>query len=157
MANTTRKHGEAWRTSRTCEYSIWQAMVQRCTNPNNKGYLKYGGRGIGVCDRWREYENFLADMGRRPSDSHSLDRINNDKGYEPSNCRWATLIEQANNTRTNKHLTFRGRTQTVADWAREIGIKQNTLVGRIRKGWSVEKALTAPIDVFMQSKTAGVR
>jgi hypothetical protein len=97
-------HGETrWGGGRTPEYSVWDAMRQRCTNPNNPVYRHYGGRGITVCERWmHSFRDFLADMGRRPTTKHSIDRIDNDGNYEPGNCRWATQQEQCNNTRRNK-------------------------------------------------------
>ena len=96
---SNRSHGES---RRSLEYASWAAMKSRCTNPNEIHYERYGGRGISVCDRWQSYEGFLADMGRRPSPQHSLDRINNDANYDKSNCRWATKKEQANNRRKPK-------------------------------------------------------
>lgn len=93
-------HGEGGRRKTTTEYEIWKGMKARCSNPKHTGYSRYGARGISVCARWRDsYEAFLADMGRRPSGKHSIDRINNEGNYEPSNCRWATASEQRRNQR----------------------------------------------------------
>lgn len=107
VSRTFRKHGETI-GGRTSEYCIWKGMRQRCDNPNNDDYKNYGGRGITVCDRWSEsFEAFLADMGRRPSPQHSIDRIDNDGDYEPGNCRWATPIEQRRNQRPRRKAQAR--------------------------------------------------
>jgi hypothetical protein len=90
-------HGDARPGATTVEYRAWQSMKHRCTNPKNIRFKRYGGRGILICERWKIYENFLADMGRKPLPSHSVDRINNDGNYEPENCRWASPVEQARN------------------------------------------------------------
>jgi hypothetical protein len=120
-------------------------MMQRCYNPKHEAYPEYGGRGIEVCARWHDVANFIADVGERP-DNASIDRIENDKGYEPGNWRWSNPVEQANNTRQNVMLTHNGKTQTAAQWAREIGISAAALHNRLHKlNWSVEKALTTPI------------
>ena len=109
-------------SGKTDEYITWASMQGRCGNPNNQKYYRYGGRGIRVCDRWQEpngqgFINFLADMGHRPSKKHSIDRIDNDGHYEPSNCKWNTNSNQARNRRTSHLLTFNGKTQCLAAWA----------------------------------------
>lgn len=141
-----RKHSNAERGKVTPEYRTWSHMKRRCTDANSKYFSDYGGRGISVCDSWMSsFENFLNDMGKRPSDKHSIDRIDVNGNYEPSNCRWATKEEQAKNTRRSRQLTFNGRTQHVKDWAAEIGMSHKSLEDRIfSRGWSVEEALTKP-------------
>lgn len=126
-------------------YNCWTNMTQRCLNKNNPNYTDYGGKGISICERWLKFENFLADMGERPSIEHSIDRKNNSKGYEPENCRWATQIEQQNNKRSNRLLTFNGKVQTMAEWSRDTGIKYQIIQNRIHLGWTHEEALTTPI------------
>lgn len=124
------------------EYRSWAGMIQRCTNPRNPSFHHYGGRGIGIDPRWRAYETFLQDMGRAPSAIHSIDRIKVNGNYEPGNCRWALPVTQANNMRTNVVLVWNGRTQTVAEWARSLGISAQTIRSRLRLGWPVERILT---------------
>jgi hypothetical protein len=131
---------------RSSEYITWNNMLQRCTNPKKDSYLRYGGRGIKVCKRWLKFKNFVADMGIKPSPAHSIERINNSKGYCPSNCRWATRYEQRRNMRMNHWITFKGKTMCLADWARELGIWYMTLHGRLARGWSVADAFTLPRD-----------
>ena len=97
------KHGDCINGKSTTEYSSWHMMIQRCENKKADGYSSYGGRGITVCKRWKRFENFLVDMGRRPSKNHLLDRMNKEKGYRPSNCRWATRKEQMRNTRNSRN------------------------------------------------------
>lgn len=121
-------------------YSTWHGMHQRCYNPNHKAYHRYGGRGIKVCRRWHKFENFYADMGEPPP-RHELDRKNNDGPYSPKNCQWATRIQQQNNRSTNRSITIGGATKTVAQWARDVGLKHTTLAGRLDKGWSPERAI----------------
>jgi hypothetical protein len=138
-----RKHGLAG----TREYRLWLGMRDRCENASNPEWGNYGGRGIKVCDRWSDFENFLADMGKRPNRNLSLDRIDNDGNYEPGNVRWATTKEQARNTRRNRVLTFRGESKPLIEWAEVQGIAAHTLHARItRLGWSVERALTEPAN-----------
>lgn len=116
-------------------------MKRRCDNPKNISYANYGGRGITVCPEWRDnFEAFLRDMGPRPA-GHSLDRIDNDKPYEPGNVRWATRGTQANNTRANRRITHSGVTKTLSQWAHEIGVPVVTLHRRLADGWTLERAL----------------
>ena len=125
------------------EYPIWNTMISRCYRPSIERYPYYGGRGITVCAQWREsFAAFIADMGRRPSSSHQIDRIDNDGNYEPSNCRWATRQQQANNKSNNTHLTVDGRTQTLAAWERETGLAASMICRRISRGWSAVDAVT---------------
>jgi hypothetical protein len=134
-----RKHG----MSGTPEHHAWRSMYQRCNNPNNPQYSLYGGRGISVCPRWREsFENFLADMGPRPGDNYSVDRIDNNKGYSPDNCRWANDLEQSNNTRHNRRITYNGKTHTLTEWSRITGISKSGLRWRLANGWAIADALT---------------
>lgn len=128
--------------SRSRTYKIWAGMIDRCSTESNRESKKYyADRGIGVCDRWRLFELFFLDMGHAP-ENMSIDRIDNDKGYSPANCRWATAIEQANNTRANRTFVYCGEQLTVAQWARRTGQSQNTLRARLRRGWQIDKVLT---------------
>lgn len=124
----------------TPTYYSWVSMKVRCLNSNAPNYSNYGGRGIKVCERWLSFENFIEDMGQRPKGT-SLDRIDNDGDYTPDNCRWANSEVQHRNTRANVNLTYKGRTQCLAAWADEVGIRRNTLQKRIASGWSVGAAL----------------
>lgn len=126
-------------------YKAWKGMWGRCTQPSSFGYEHYKKRGITVCERWRKFENFLADMGERPA-GFTLDRINNDGNYEPGNCRWATMREQGNNRSTNLHFEYRGKTYTLAELARETGVSKDILRHRLVRtsGWTVEGAVSTP-------------
>lgn len=129
--------------SNTPEYQSYHAMKKRCLNPNSNDYHRYGGRGITVCDRWLEsFENFIADMGKKPDSDYSIGRIDNDKGYSPENCRWETAKEQMNNKSTNHVITFNGKTQTLTEWADELKMPFNMLRRRLKLGWSIEDAFT---------------
>jgi len=120
-------------------------MLQRCRNPNASGFHKYGAKGTKVCERWTSFEAFLEDMGEPPTSSLTLDRIDPFGGYEPGNCRWATMKEQQNNRTNNRHITFEGRTQTLQQWADETGLDRKTISTRIdHLGWPVSEALTLP-------------
>lgn len=138
-----RKHGLSHAAA---EYDCWVAMRKRCLNENDKSYHRYGGRGITVSDRWNDFAAFLQDMGSRPSPNHSIERIDNNGDYEPSNCKWATKLEQNNNTSRTRWISYLGETKTTRDWARSIGIPHRILYARLfRYRWSVERALTEPI------------
>lgn len=119
-------------------------MKQRCSNPKNPAYKYYGGRGIKVCERWKVFDNFLSDMGERPT-GMKLDRINNDGNYELSNCRWATHKEQCRNMSNNRLLTLNGVTKCIAEWAEFLKIKPQILYSRSKEGWSDKDILTRPI------------
>lgn len=126
----------------TPTYRTWAAMVNRCTDSGSPNWIAYGGRGIGVCDRWLSFENFLEDMGERP-EGKSIDRINVNGNYEPGNCQWATAEQQNNNRRTSRHIEFRGQVKTLAQWAKEVGISSQCLNMRLRV-WTLERSLTTP-------------
>lgn len=128
------------------EYGVWLSMRNRCYNPSVKGYINYGGRGITVCPEWRDsFDQFYKDMGKKPTPKHSIDRINNDGNYEPGNCRWATHRDQCNNRRGNISLKYNGKTQTPAQWGRELGISRATIIQRLSYGWTVERTLSTPL------------
>lgn len=130
---------------KTVEYHAWLGLRQRCNNPSNKRYPLYGGRGITVCDEWNNsFLSFLSDMGRRPSKNHSLDRIDNNGGYCKENCRWATKLQQSNNTRKTKFVIYEGERISVTRLAAKVGIKQPTLHSRMKKGWELNDAILVP-------------
>lgn len=129
--------------SATSEYKAWAGMVQRCTNPKNPKWSRYGARGITVCDRWRDFESFRADMGARPA-GMTIDRKDNDGNYEPGNSRWATQQQQGNNRGNNHLVVLDGAQMTLSDAARKAGISLSTLRARIRSGWSFDRAAHQP-------------
>jgi hypothetical protein len=140
------KHGHARVGQHSPEYRTWRGMVKRCHSKNDMRYPDYGGRGVVVCTRWRNnFEAFLSDVGKKPATSFSIDRINNEKGYSPANCRWASRTEQARNKRSNRRLRFNGETLTAVEWAERLGFNYWTLVDRLDEGWSVKAALTTPV------------
>ena len=133
--DTLIKHGHSKKGKITKEYSCWQGMNHRCYYKSNTYYHRYGGRGIKVCDRWRfSFENFLSDMGLAPSKNHSLDRIDNDGNYEPSNCRWAEYEQQCNNKSRCRIVTCLGKSLSIAQWARELGVSDRYFRGRVERG-----------------------
>lgn len=129
---------------RTRTYKSWESMKQRCLNPNAPDYPNYGGRGIGVCSRWKDsYTNFYNDVGERP-EGKSLDRIDNSKGYEPNNCKWSTATEQQENRRTNPRVVYNGHEITVVSLAKEIGIPAKILIWRLNNCWGIDRAVNTP-------------
>lgn len=141
VSKRSKTHGK----SKTSEYCIWTEMKNRCMNHLHKQYFNYGGRGILICEEWIYcFENFYRDMGNRPSLIHSLDRIDNNKGYNKINCRWATSKQQTRNTRANIKYIYEGKNLILSDWAELYNVSHEFLWGRIRNGWSIEKALTTP-------------
>lgn len=134
-------------------YKIWQGMKSRCYDRNHVSFKHYGGRGIAICERWlNDFAIFYADVGEPPSDRHTLDRRDANGNYEPGNCRWATYIEQANNTRANLVLTFEDEIRTAAEWSRITGLNAATIRQRKKRGWTDEQILTTPPDVRFQSR-----
>lgn len=139
---TTRTHGKR----HTPEYTVWAGMKDRCLRPNSQRWKHYGGRGITVCDRWKDsFENFLADMGPKPTPEHSIDRVDNNGNYEPSNCRWATHTEQSRNRRTNLLITYRGQTKSLGVWCALLGLERGTVKHRLRTGWTLDEAFQTPV------------
>ena len=134
-------------------YNIWRSIKDKCDNPNHNSYSRYGGRGIGYCSRWSQFKAFMADMldsykiHRKEHDTTQIERINNDGGYCPENCKWATRKEQGRNTRKNRMLEFRDEKKPMSQWAEELGINYSTLNKRINgMNWSTKKALSTPVD-----------
>lgn len=141
------KHGEcSFYNGKTKEYRAWRGIKTRCLNIKNHKYKDYGARGITVCDRWlNSFENFLADMGRAPSQRHSIERNEVNGNYEPSNCRWATPKEQSNNTRRNFLVEYNGEIKTLAQWCEQLGLRYFRIYDRIKSGWPIAKAFTQPL------------
>jgi hypothetical protein len=131
-------HGHTRGGCHTPEFETWASMRRRCRHPYRK---YYHGRGIKVCARWERFENFLADMGPKPSPKHQIDRIDNDGDYTPENCRWVTAIEQQNNKRSSRFLTVDGETMTIAEWARTVNIHPHVIHDRLKRGWSLDWVL----------------
>ena len=125
-------------------YALWKGMHGRCKNPQTKSFNRYGGRGIKVCERWSKFENFYDDMFSGYEEGLQLDRINTDGDYSPSNCKWSTRIENANNRCNNKILVYQNKVYTMSQLAREFNLPRYVLKNRINRGWSVEKAIETP-------------
>lgn len=133
-------HGERHGRSKTREWNAWVDIRKRCENANYKDYDRYGGRGITVCDRWQSFKGFFEDMGDCPA-SHTIERIDNDIGYGPDNCRWATRKEQANNRCSSRWVEFNGERKTLMQWAESTGIGRSTIAARLDSGRSASEAL----------------
>lgn len=131
----------------------WQSMKTRCENPNASDYERYGGRGIRICERWSSFDNFFADMGERPKNT-TLDRIDVNGDYCPENCKWSDHVEQQRNKRSNVLYTYKGETKCVAEWAEHANISVVTLLSRLYKGWTFDKAIETPVDTRKRNKLA---
>ena len=144
-AKSKTRHGNARKGLQTAEYRSWASLIGRCTNGRNHVFASYGGRGITVCDRWRDdFEVFLSDMGPKPGPEYSIDRIDNNRGYEPGNCRWATAKEQARNRRNRRVVEFQGVGRSILEWTRILGLSLSCLRHRFDRGWSTDQAFTIP-------------
>jgi hypothetical protein len=149
--NKTRftKHGCAKPGKQTTEYQTWSHIIQRCSNEKSKYFHHYGGRGITVCEEWqKDFAQFLKDMGRRPSSNHSIERIDNSKGYSAENCKWAIMKEQCRNKRSNVWLDDGSETLCLADMGKKHGIKIPTLHNRLKRGMTVQEAISKPIQKY---------
>ncbi len=143
---TNLTHGGRRGGKATPEYRTWLGIRRRCHHATSRGFHLYGGRGITVCDTWRhDFAAFLRDMGPRPSRQHSIERIDNNGPYSPENCKWATREEQGRNKRNNHLVTWDGRTQTLIEWANELGLTIYTLWRRLHR-WPLERAMTEPLN-----------
>ncbi len=141
----SQRHGHSLNGIRSLTHSTWHNMRSRCNNPNIKAYFNYGAKGIKVCERWNIFENFLEDMGERPGPEYSIERIDYTKDYCPTNCKWATRIEQARNRSICIHITIEGKCQTVKEWAIKKGINRQTIERRLKLGWSHYDAVMQPV------------
>lgn len=142
IGSLNRTHGLA---NKSAEYCIWKHIRSRCYNPKHPRYKDYGERGITICDRWREsFANFLQDMGERPGIEYTIERKDNEKGYSPDNCKWATRAEQNNNKRNNRRIAINGRTLNLSQWCKELQISRQSVHYRLNQGMSIIEALTAP-------------
>lgn len=140
------QHGSCRRSAQAPEWIAWRAIRARCLNTTHPAYPGYGGRGVTICDAWRDsFERFLADVGKRPSAEHSIDRVDNNLGYTPGNVVWSTRTEQGRNKRNNRLLTLGDTTRCLSEWSDVLGIDPTTLARRIKLGWSVERTLTTPL------------
>ena len=143
-------HGE----TKTSLHKIWESMIERCEYKKHPWYSNYGGSGISVCPEWHDYiafRNWALSNGYK--DGLTIDRIDNERGYDPSNCRWSTMKEQQNNKRNNHRLHWNGECKTISEWSEITGIKKTTIKERVKAGWSISDVLTKPI----RRRTRGYR
>lgn len=154
-----RQPGNSRGTVHKLTYQTWMRMRERCHNPNKSRWSDYGGRGITVCERWNDFNNFLEDMGERPSREYSIDRIDPDGNYEPGNCRWATDKEQRRNKTNTLYAEYQGKRWKLIELCESLGLPYQNVMGRYRNlGWSIEKALFDPIKTRKPyKKRIGVR
>jgi hypothetical protein len=148
MKTASTKHGR----SRTPTWNSWSAMKSRCDCPSDPFFHRYGARGITYCNAWKDFEVFNRDMGGRPEGT-TLDRIDNEKGYCVDNCRWSSVLDQANNRSTTPFYEYKGRTQSLSDWVRELGVPYGRTYQRLKKGWSFANAVEANFQVTGQRRT----
>ncbi len=137
----------------TPEYGIWGNIVSRCTNKKSHAWHHYGGRGIKCCERWKDFISFYEDMGERPSPEYEIDRVDNDGDYCKENCKWATRAEQLRNTRRNTLVEYEGKKQKLILLADKYGIDADTVMARIKRGWSVYDALNKPLIKYPKQGT----
>lgn len=141
LAFTTMENGK-----RKPEYEVWRSIKKRCLLKTHPAFKNYGGRGITICDRWKDsFENFITDMGRRPSSNHQIERIDNNGNYEPPNCKWATVVEQINNRRNTVIIEHNGISKPLSYWAKEVNINVERLRVRLKEGWPFDRAISEPL------------
>lgn len=145
------KHGHVRQEHKAREWKIWTGMRKRCENPRYKGFMDYGGRGITICDRWKDYRNFIEDMGPCPP-GFTLERKDNEQGYSKENCKWATPKEQARNRRNTHLIEINGTSKPVATWAEESGLNRGTIIRRAGKGWPQDRILSPAMEKYRHKK-----
>lgn len=146
MEDKIEKRGFRHGLTGTTEYNTWKNIKARCYNPKNAKYADYGGRGIKMCDEWvNDPVAFCNFMGKKPSEEHTIERKDNNKDYSPDNCEWVTRKVQANNRRSNRLITYNGKTQNMRAWCDETGLTKSVICNRLSAGWDVEKVFTEPV------------
>lgn len=139
------------------EYKVWNNMYSRCNNPNHPRYKDWGGRGIKMCNKWLNFTGFYEDMGKRPTDKHTIERRDNDEGYSKENCYWATTKEQARNRRSNVLITYSEESELAMDWADKLNVRRGTLLGRLSRGWTIEEAIKGQRTSTPRRREATIR